>query len=219
MFITPPLGAIVKILIIDDHDIVREGMQHALQELQDVDSVIGAKNGEEAESLLKQDPSIQLVLLDLFMPDTDGFSLLRKLVDTYPDKPVIVLSASDDVNHMRRSFDFGASGYVSKAEPRAVMLSAITLVLAGGTYVPTNMIDAKTEADNKSSDRPRLTDRQQDVLLALGEGKSNKEIARDLNLSEYTIKIHVTALLKTLEANNRTQAVVNAKKMGLLPGD
>lgn len=213
------MGIYVKILIIDDHDIVREGMQHALQDMDNVEDILGAKNGTEAEEYLKQDANIGLVLLDLFMPDTDGFSLLRSLVDTYPNMPIIVLSASDDIAHMRKSFDFGASGYVSKAEPRAVMLSAITLVLAGGTYVPTHMIEAKSESRDSPHDMPKLTDRQLDVLLAMGEGKSNKEIARDLNLSEYTIKIHVTAVLKSLEAKNRTQAVVNAKKLGLLTED
>ena len=210
----------MKVLVADDHGIVREGIKLTLGKLGDDLDIYEAASGDEVRQCLLANQDLGLVLLDLYMPQTDGFSLLSSICKTYPDLPVIVLSASEDVEHMRKAIDWGASGYIPKSVPERVMLEAIEMVLQGGVYVPQNMFtDTDSMGRGREGSRIKLTGRQEQVLSLLGEGKTNKEIANFLGLSEYTIKIHVTAILKLLEVNNRTQAVVEAKRLGLLPPD
>ena len=136
--------------------------------------------------------------------------------------PVIVLSASDDRLHVLQAVNLGAAGFIPKTSSSRVMLSALKLVLSGGVYLPPALLDqgdhgneppaAKTGAEGAAA---FLTPRQREVLALLGQGKSNKEIARVLNLAEGTVKLHVTAILKALNVNNRTRAVVAASQLGL----
>jgi DNA-binding NarL/FixJ family response regulator len=210
----------VKVLVADDHGIVREGIKLTLGKLSDDLEILEAASGDEVRQCLLANQDLELVLLDLYMPQTDGFSLLSSMCKSSPDLPVIILSASEDVQHMRKAIDWGASGYIPKSVPEQVMLEAIEMVLQGGVYVPENMYsDTDSMGRGKETCHVKLTGRQDQVLSLLGEGKTNKEIANFLGLSEYTIKIHVTAILKLLEVSNRTQAVIEAKRLGLLPPD
>jgi DNA-binding NarL/FixJ family response regulator len=153
--------------------------------------------------------------------------LLRRLCNELPQVPVVVLSAAEDSESIRRAIDLGASGFIPKSAASEVMLKAVDLVLAGGVYLPPAIFDAPEKdrgleedlGDESQGLRRRveaiLTARQLDVLSLLGRGASNKEIARELSLSENTVKIHVAAILRGLQVSNRTQAGVVAQKIGL----
>lgn len=211
----------MKILVADDHALIREGIRNTLQGIADDVVIEEAADGRQVEELLASSPQFDIVLLDLYMPNTDGFELLGKLGDSYPDVPVVILSASDKKADMRRALDRGAFGFIPKSTSHDVMINAIKLVLSGGVYVPPDLMKADDAADSFSPSvydhelKDALTDRQFDVLLLLAKGQQNKEIARSLGVSQHTVKIHVTAVFKALGVNNRTQAVLTAQKMGL----
>lgn len=185
---------------------------------------VEAATADGVVDALAGNPGIDIVLLDLVMPGAQGFGLLRRVCDGYPDLPVVMLSASADPAKMRKALDIGAAGFITKTETADVMLSALRLVLAGGIYIPPDMLEptpAAVRERDVAADKPpaalaRLTPRQREVLACLGEGKSNKHIARDLDLSENTVKIHVAAILRVLGVGNRTQAAVVARESGIV---
>ena len=163
-----------------------------------------------------------------FLEERNGFGLLAHVCNTYPNLPVTILSGSTDPAQMRKALDVGASGFITKSASAEVMLSALRLIMAGGIYVPPEMVrpnSATAETINDPDRRPplgtdkdarsdALTTRQHEVLERLEEGKSNKQIARELELSEHTVKIHVTRILRALGVSNRTQAAVIARAQG-----
>ena len=221
----------MRVLIADDHALVREGLRAAIVELVGAATVSEAADAEQVMALLQGERDWKLILLDLRMPGANGFTLVSAVCNLLPDIPVVVLSATDDGETMRRALDCGVCGYIPKSTPREVMLQALRLVLAGGVYVPRAALStepAPVEAEVRVPAWPtnsairlpsgRLTDRQQQVLDLLSRGLQNKQIARELTLSEHTVKIHVTAILDALGVSNRTQAVVAARKLGLADG-
>jgi DNA-binding NarL/FixJ family response regulator len=163
------------------------------------------------------------VLLDLHLPDGSGFDLLAELRERRPEVSVVMLSASNDRDDIARALKLGALGFIPKSAHRDVMLSAFKLIFSGGIYVPPEILaprDAPSIA-NQTAALPRgiaadlgLTDRQLDVLNLMMQGKSNKAICRALDLAEPTVKNHVTAILKALNASNRTEAVIAAGALG-----
>jgi len=213
----------MKILIADDHELFRDGLRHVLEQMDDDVSVVEASDYPQALTLVEKETDIGIVLLDLSMPGmpwSEGLQALRQKLPL--DVPVIVLSASDDRLHVLQAVNLGAAGFIPKTSSSRVMLSALKLVLSGGVYLPPALLDqsdhsgeppaAKAAAEGAAA---FLTPRQREVLALLGQGKSNKEIARVLNLAEGTVKLHVTAILKALNVNNRTRAVVAASQLGL----
>lgn len=205
----------MKILIADDHALFRAGVRHAIGQLSGEVEPIEAENCAEALAAVERHTDIALVLLDLHMPGRNGFVALETLSRQDPTLPIVVVSASDDRSDMRRALDSGAMGYIPKSVPTAVLLNALRLVLSGGIYVPPEMI----EWDRPPIGDAPLTARQLDVLARIIEGKPNKVIARELELSEATVKAHVTAVFKALNVTNRTQAVSAVQRLGLkLPG-
>ena len=212
----------MKILIADDHELFREGLRHVLGQLEDNVQVVEAGDFSQAFVLAESHPDIDIVLLDLNMPGANWDEGLPRLRSTLPpDVPVVVLSAADDRRSVLQAVEMGAAGYIPKTSSSRVMLSALKLVLSGGVYLPPALIERSTprgEGLNPAVVEQAmsiLTPRQREVLGLLGEGKSNKEIARILELAEGTVKLHVTAILKALNVNNRTRAVVAAAQMGL----
>ena len=185
-----------------------------------------ASTATEVIDTIFEHTGIGLLLLDLVMPGSNGFQLLKQICDSNPDLPVVVLSAADDPAQMRKALDVGASGFISKSGNAEVMLSALRLILAGGIYVPPDMLKPRPDTDPRAQEivaessgatgpqTPVLTARQRQVLEKLGQGKSNKQIARELDLSENTVKIHVTGILRALGVDNRTQAAVIARAKG-----
>lgn len=210
------------LLLADDHGLVREGLKHTLADLRDDLSFLEAGSASEVLTALEANPDTALALLDLVMPGSNGFQLLTQVCDQHPELPVVILSASADPVQMRKSLDIGAAGFIPKHASAGIMLSALRLVLAGGIYVPPDMLlspdpaptDATNPADTDAGPDALddLTSRQRIVLHHLGRGLSNKHIARELGLAENTVKIHVAAILRTLGVSNRTQAALVARE-------
>lgn len=211
----------MRILLADDHALVREGMKHILSELDEIDEIVEADSYTKAIELLDAGSNFDLALVDLAMPGLDNFAGLEAVCAKIGEAPVVVVSAMEGGSDIRQAMDCGASGYIPKTLDSNVVVSALKLVLSGGVYLPPNVL-RNDEPDGRSRGRgrgaggkARLTPRQHDVLDLMAKGFSNKEIARKLELAEGTVKLHVTALLKALEANNRTQAVIKAASLGL----
>ena len=211
----------MKILVVDDHALVREGLRHVLQELDEAGvDVIDAGSGRTAFALADLHPDLDLVLLDLHMPDMGGIEALDELGRRHPDIPVVVLSGAENIENMRAAFEHGAAGFIQKSALSDVLISAIRLVFSGGIYVPPQMAMRPPAARPGGSARGplELTGRQQEVLQLVLQGKTNKEICRALALAEPTVKVHVSAILRVLGVQSRTQAVLAAARLGLVGG-
>ena len=216
----------MKILVVDDHVLIRQAMHGVLKKLRRDAVVLEASNSQQAMHVIAEHPDVQLILLDLTLPDRDGFSVLAEMRERYPTVAVVVLSAVQDSANVMKALDLGALGYIPKSAQSDVMLNALRLVISGGIYIPPEILIHETvpESAAKSSSsetHPQdtagylgLTDRQLDVLALMMQGNSNKTICRILNLAEPTVKNHVTAILKTLNVSNRTEAVVAANNLG-----
>ena len=227
----------MKILIVDDHPLILEALRHVLRQLDGDVLVLDARTAEEGRRLVAGNSDAGLLLLDLTLPGADGFSLLEELRDAYPTVPVVVLSASDRREDIMRAIDLGAMGYIPKSSSNQVMLQALRLVLSGGVYLPPVALAAGDAAaaaeappvvEDAAGSRTTpgelgLTARQAQVLALILQGKPNKVICRELGLAEGTVKIHVAAILRALNVSTRTQAVIEASRLGLqleqvLPG-
>jgi DNA-binding NarL/FixJ family response regulator len=204
------------LVIADDHPLFRDALRHAVASVVVSARIDEAGSFEELTAILEQCSDVDLVLLDLKMPGINGFSGLIYLRAQYPAIPVVVVSASDDVGTIRRSLDFGASGFVPKRFGVETLRDAILKVLDGDVWVPSD-VDLST-ADDPDMTRLRdrlvtLTPQQVRVLMMLSEGLLNKQIAYELSVSEATIKAHVSAILQKLGVESRTQAVIAAAKI------
>lgn len=210
----------MKVLLADDHALFREGVRLVLESLVDGPLEIAEANDFiQALAFIRSGFDVDVGLVDLNMPGMDGFSGLEALKRAAPDIHLVVVSASENPGDVRRALDAGALGYITKSSPSAAMLEAIRAVLSGETFISPGLDVPDGVAARPSGDadevKKLLTPRQRDVLAMLRQGKSNKEIARDLDLAEITVKLHVTAILRALGVENRTQAAIVAAKMGL----
>jgi DNA-binding NarL/FixJ family response regulator len=216
----------VKILVVDDHPLIREALQQALRALDGAVELLEADSSSEAMEQTRRHRDISLILLDLALPGVDGFEVLRLLREDYPAIPVVVLSANEQPETVMRAIDGGAMGFIPKTSSSSLLIQALRLVLSGGIYLPAEILRRSASATAlppvpakpiqlRDPREVGLTERQAQVLRLLLEGKPNKLICRELNLAENTVKIHVTAILRTLGVANRTQAVVAASKLGL----
>jgi len=215
----------MKIVVIDDHVLIRQAMQGVLKKLRRDAVVLEAPNYKQAMQVIANHPDISLILLDLTLPDRDGFSVLAELRERYPAVSIVVLSALQDPANVIKALDMGALGYIPKSAKGDVILNALRLVISGGIYVPPEIL-AREELSNSAprqldGDRSQfspadvgLTVRQLDVLALMMHGKNNKTICRALDLAEPTVKNHVTAILKALKVTNRTEAVIAVNKLG-----
>jgi DNA-binding NarL/FixJ family response regulator len=213
----------MKILIVDDHALIREALHTVIKELKRETIILEASNSRQAMHIVEEHPDLSLILLDLNLPDRDGFSVLGELRERYATIAIIILSASNDQDKVKRAFSLGALGFIPKTTERDVMLRAIQLVLSGGIYIPLEILDAEETTSprltNKLATRKclnglGLTDRQIEVLALLMEGKNNKAIAKTLNMAVPTVKNHITVVLKALNVTSRTEAVIKLGQMG-----
>jgi DNA-binding NarL/FixJ family response regulator len=201
----------MKILVVDDHVLIREALRGLFKELRPEATVLEAPDAARTMELLAEQPDIALVLLDLSLPDRDGLALLVEVRGRHPGIPVVVLSGFADRANVVRALDHGASGFIPKSAGREVMISALSLVFSGGVYIPPEILPARPKASPADLG---LTERQVDVLALMMQGKSNKAICRRLDLAEPTVKNHVTAILKALGVSNRTEAVLAVSARG-----
>jgi DNA-binding NarL/FixJ family response regulator len=215
----------MKVLIVDDHVLIREAMRGVITELQRDAVVLEAGTCTEAMSLIQQHADLVLVLLDLKMPDRDGFEALAEIRERHPAISVVMLSAFNDRDNVVKALDGGALGFIPKTGSRELLLSALRLILAGGIYIPPDILTRAPAATAAAGEpvpverRPSpaefgLTERQVEVLALMMQGKNNKLICRALNLAEPTVKNHVSAILKALGVSNRTEAVLAVSGLG-----
>ncbi|WP_298272802.1 response regulator transcription factor [uncultured Bradyrhizobium sp.] len=211
----------MKVLVVDDHSIVRDGLAALLEQVSPEFEVFQAGDAEEGLQLLDQVGDFDLVILDLFIPGVDGFEAISAFGLKRPELPVIVLSSSEDSDDVRRALASGALGYVPKSASQHVLLSAIKLVMNGDLYVPPLVLSKSSDSNSQTGDLPKangklLTPRQREVLILLCEGNPNKAIATKLNLSEKTVKTHISLIYKALNVANRMQASKAAREAGLI---
>ena len=213
----------MKVLIVDDHALIREALRTVLKQLKRDTVIFEASNSRQAMPIVEEHPDLSLILLDINLPDRDGFSVLGELRERYATIAIIVLSALDDQETVKQAFKLGALGFIPKTTEREVMLNAIELVLSGGIYIPSEILEHEETTPSRLTsklstpeflDGLGLTDRQVDVLALLMEGKNNKFIARTLNMGVQTVKNHVTVVLKALNVTSRTEAVIKLRQMG-----
>ena len=200
----------MKVLIADDHVLFREGVRMVLEDWAGADlDVVEAGSYTDVYSLLESNQGFDVALIDLWMPGANGFAGIEAVRTLAPATRIIVISAFEEVRDVRRVLSAGANGFIGKSSPSAMVTDAVTRVLAGETFVsPSITLDLNANRSKMTEPEKRLTQRQREVLHKLQEGKSNKEIARELGLAEITVKLHVTAILRTFNAENRTQVVV-----------
>lgn len=198
----------MKIMVADDHALVREGMQSILKEIADGIEVLEAQNREEILAQGKHG-DIDLLLLDLHMPGIGNVQGVERICETMPSTAIVVLSANEATHIIRGCMDAGAMGFIPKSTPNPIILNAIRLVLSGDRYAPfmhLNQTDRSNTAD-------KVTPRQIEIWKSLADGLSNKEIGRELNLTEGTVKQHISALFKRLGIRSRAEAIQKAKEM------
>ena len=205
-----------RIVIVDDHPLFRGALGQAINAAFQNAQIVECGSLEELVTKLEADADTDLILLDLSMPGVRGLSGLLYLRTQHPGVPVVIVSATDDIGTIRRCIDFGASGFVPKSEPVDHIRAAVRAVLDGEIWTPPG-IDLAGTADRETSDLiarlSTLTPQQVRVLLMLGEGLLNKQIAFKLGVSEATIKAHVSAILQKLGVDSRTQAVIAIGKL------
>lgn len=201
----------MKILVVDDHALFREGLVYVLDQLESEISILEASSYEEAVVLLNKDLDIDLALLDLSMPDKDGFTLLSYCRKHFPLVPSVVLSASKEQSDLSRALKGGALGFIPKDTTSKVMLNALRLIMSGEIYIPASM---NLRSNNTEPLTESFTPRQKEVVEMMMKGLSNKKIASEMGLVEATIKMHITAIFKRLGVSNRTEAALAAQKLG-----
>lgn len=220
----------MKILVADDHELFLKGLELILSDLQPGIELVFAKNYNEIFNVIKEQKDFNLVLTDLAMPGAKWLDAIQKIHETLPETPIIILSAVFDKEIVQKTIEIGAAGYIPKTSSNAVIISAVNLVLSGGVYIPPEllqdsgqnefemlkMVEKIPENQDVSEKVKILSPRQIDVICLISQGKSNKQIAYELGLTEGTVKLHVTAILKILNVYNRTGAVVEATRLGLI---
>ena len=207
-----------RVLLADDHAMVREALAQMLERLDPNLRVLQARNVDEARELLKAEHSFSLALLDYNMPGMSGAATLTALKGEYPGLPIGVISGYVSAEKVEPLIAAGAAGVFPKAMSAPALLMALKLALSGQVFVPWSGDLAKpAEAEQPTLPLPAISDRQKDVLVRVVAGAPNKEIARQLGLSEVTIKIHVAALCRKFEVANRTQLATAAMRAGVKP--
>jgi DNA-binding NarL/FixJ family response regulator len=218
----------MKLLVVDDHVLILDALRGVLKELDSGAMILEASRWSDAARLLTEHDDLSLILLDLGLPDYDGFTALKNLQEQHTGIPVVVLSATHDRDSIVKALELGAVGFIPKSGRVEVMLVALRLVFSGGVYIPPEILsrsDAFAKlAPSIASGRPTvgpvspadlgLTPRQIDVLALMTRGKSNKAICQILDLAEQTVKGHVTAILRDLKVSNRTEAVIVVGALG-----
>ena len=227
----------MKILIADDHELFLKGLEFILKENLSNPQLVTAQSYTDIFAILEQQQDFDLIITDLAMPGAAWLPALNKIHTLIPETPVIIISAVFDKEILQQTLDIGVAGYIPKTASNNLIISAINLVLAGGMYIPHELLYStkintpenkqpeyyaplktleKFAENNKETPQKGLTERQIDIVKCIAEGLSNKQIAYQMSVSEATVKLHINALLRAMGATNRTQAVIKAQKMGVI---
>lgn len=209
----------MKILITDEHPLYRDRLALDLEQQFPDTIIIQASNFSQAVKIIYEESGIDFILLDLDMSDVKWEEGIKFLKQKAPDIKIIALSACEDIREIMKILDLGIKGYIPKRADIKAVKEALKSILNGGTYFPTALNKSNSEVSDIHRYKVKiknLTNRQSQVLDLIAEGKSNKQIAYEMGVSEATVKLHINALLRSLNVNNRTQAVITAQKMGLI---
>ena len=220
----------MKILVADDHELFLKGLELILSDIDKDIQLVFAKDYNDIFDIIAKQQDFDLILTDLAMPGASWLDAIQKIHNTLPEAPIIILSAVFDKEIVQKTLDIGVYGYIPKTSSNSVIIGAVNLVLSGGVYIPPELLHNTTQneltilknvetipQDQQVEDNVRiLTSRQIEVLKLISQGMSNKQIAYELKLTEGTIKLHVTAILKILNVYNRTAAVSEASRLGLI---
>lgn len=210
----------MKVLIADDHALFRDGLGMRLEQIAPDVVILQASSFTQAIKIIDEEKKVDLVILDLDMPDMPWEEGLAEIKKKAEDARFVVISASEDVRNIRKVLESGVCGYIPKRSDPKILNSALQLILDGGTYIPPAVLESSNNsASITSTGKPKgktLTNRQAQVLDLVAQGMSNKQIAYEMGVSEATVKLHINALLRSIGVTNRTQAVVTAQKMGLI---
>ena len=211
-----------RIVVADDHALVRGGLAQLVKLVEENVEIIESNDFTQTLEILDNGQTIDLLLLDLLMPGMNGVEGIKQICKQWPDVPVIVVSVRENIAAIRNALAAGAMGYIPKTSSPDVMMSAIKLVLSGGVYVPPHVLGSTSKSEEQAQELgietetlgssieqgyAQLTQRQQEVLDLMALGKSNRDIANELGLTTGTVKMHSSRIFKTLNVQNRTEAV------------
>ena len=224
----------MKFLIADDHELFLQGLEFILHKNYPEAEIVLANSYTAVFNIIETQKNFDLIITDLAMPGAIWHEALKKIHTECPEIPIIIISAVFEKSILQKTFDIGVSGYISKSFSNNLIISAINLVMAGGMYIPPEVmqismpatpepmrelikqLDDTNKSNDTSANEKILTPRQMEVLQCLAEGLPNKLIAHKLGLTEGTVKIHITLLMRALEVSNRLAAVRKAVQLGLL---
>ncbi len=209
----------MKVLITDEQSLFRDGLSLRLKQINQDINILQSANLIEMQKLLSKEPDIDILILDIDLAELSATEVINKIKTTAPNTKIVAISASEDTRNIRKILSNGVKGYIPKKSDSNILSGALKLILDGGTYIPLAMLENNIDYNKniqQHSLKKNLTNRQSQVLDLIAQGKSNKQIAYDMGVSEATVKLHINALLRSLKVNNRTQAVITAQKLGLI---
>lgn len=206
----------MKVLIADDHALFRDALGKLIESLDTSATIIQAANFAQTLKILGNESAFDMVIIDPDMQDMTSWEQgLDEISQAAGDARLVVISAAENPRNIRSTLEKGASGYISKRAENKILTNALKLILEGGTYIPPVLLN-KNAGTLEKNNAKTLTNRQSQVLNLVAQGMSNKQIAYEMGVSEATVKLHINALLRSVGATNRTQAVVTAQKMGII---
>jgi DNA-binding NarL/FixJ family response regulator len=209
-------GVDMKILIVDDHKVVRDGVRFMLSDAPDIEVVGDADSAEAMFEIIDSDP-VDVVLLDIRMEGMTGLEALDRMASDFPQVRVLMLSMHDQPGYVRRAIELGASGYLLKSAGREEVLAAITAVSEGETYIHGSLMEPLlADVTGVSRQAGRLSPREQQVLQLIANGSENKQIARELQLSEATVKTYIRGVFDRLDVSSRAEAVAVGLRTGVI---
>ncbi|MBP5698489.1 MAG: response regulator transcription factor [Alphaproteobacteria bacterium] len=210
----------MKVLITDEQSLFRDGLSLRLQQINDDISLLQSSTFNEMYKILSKEKDIDILIFDIDLAELNAAEVISKIKTLMPNTKIITISSSEDTRNIKKILSFGVKGYIPKRLDSNVLSGALKLILDGGTYIPPAVLNQTITKDSNNNIfsplKKNLTNRQSQVLDLIAQGKSNKQIAYDMGVSEATVKLHINALLRSLKVNNRTQAVITAQKMGLI---
>ncbi|MBR1915046.1 MAG: response regulator transcription factor [Alphaproteobacteria bacterium] len=205
----------MKILIADDHALFRDNLALYITEKKKDIVVMQVSDFSQALKLLEKEAGIDMIILDIDMTGLPAEKCIEKLHGVAENLKIVAISGSEDVMQIKKIINTGLFGYIPRCTDLQALKSAFDTILEGKVYIPKALEDGRSESASKLNGKS-LTTRQAEVLNLIAEGKSNKQIAYEMNVSEATVKLHINALLRSLKVTNRTQAVITAQKIGLI---
>ncbi len=210
----------MKVLITDEQSLFRDGLSLRLKQINQDIAILQSSNLVDMQKILSKEPDIDILIVDIDLAELNAAEIINKIKNLAPNTKIVAISSSEDTRNIKKFLSCGVKGYIPKRSDSNILSGALKLILDGGTYIPPAMLDNGIDYNGSSHIsnplKKNLTNRQSQVLDLIAQGKSNKQIAYDMGVSEATVKLHINALLRSLKVNNRTQAVITAQKMGLI---